>query len=67
MKKLIFYAVKVILIQVCFFFGRGTTYIYAHSMENVAKTFNIFLFQFWNSRTKFENDPNRNEIKLALS
>ena len=36
-------------------------------METVAKTFNIFSFQFWNSRAKFENDPNRSEIKLALS
>ena len=66
MEKLIFYALKVILIQVCFFRKRRT-YIYAHNMETVAKTFNIFSFQFWNSRTKFENDPNRSEIKLALS
>lgn len=66
MEKLIFYALKVILIQVCFFRKR-ITYIYAHYMETVAKTFNIFSFQFWNSRTKFENDPNRSEIKLALS
>ena len=49
------------------FFRKRITYIYAHYMETVAKTFNIFSFQFWNSRTKFENDPNRSEIKLALS
>ena len=49
------------------FFRKRITYIYAHYMETVAKTFNIFSFQFWNSRTKFENDTNRSEIKLALS